>query len=355
MSRTPPAPGEGIAHACAYASNVTRKPDGKFLAKRSMSGKRKWEKWEKIQREIARIAISQWEDGKRTIADLSRAIEELFVETKQPGEGILAVARGLARQWKAKGRPLLEGVESERLALLVALVVALQRASKQEELAEKFRRLFPELEEAEGQSPHVQAVREASSEASMPACKEQASSRTQRHEEKRRRCHRSLFGSIEYQFGGKGEAERGKSLMGLSGLPYEPKCLDDILLGESVNMRRLEDLFFGIGRKRLAKLVDHEDKNRGKYGSRALGEIMKVLLKEKPRKRRKRRAPGRPRQEPWLNDADLRTRVFCAIEKRIVSIGKELLLSIDQDKATDQDKALRWWKEIAEPSVEIVR
>jgi hypothetical protein len=47
--------------------------------------------------------------------------------------------------------------------------------------------------------------------------------------------------------------------------------------------------------------------------------------------------------------------VFCAIEKRIVSIGKELLLSIDQDKATDQDKALRWWKEIAEPSVEIVR
>ena len=119
-------------------------------------------------------------------------------------------------------------------------------------------------------------------------------------------------------------------------------------------MLRLEELF-GIGRKRLAKLVDHEDKNRGKYGSRAVGEIMKVLLKEKPRKRRKRRTPGRPRQEPWLNDADLRTRVFCAIEERIVSIGKELLLSIDLDKATDQDKALRWWKEIAEPFLDIVR
>jgi hypothetical protein len=304
-----------------------------------MSGKRKWEK---IQSKIARIAVWQSLDRKRTITDLSRAIEELIVEGKRPGEGILALARELARQWKVKGRPMLEGIEIERLVLLVALVVVLRRDQELHELTETFRRLFPEEhKKLSGDGSHAEAVRVAPSEASIKL------SRKRKYEEKRSRHNRNFFQSIEYQFGGEGEEKWRTSLMSWSGVAYEPTCLDKVLRGGVVGMRQLENFFFGIGRHRLARLVDREDKKRGEYGIRAVAKIAAGLLQERPQKARKRRKPGRPRGEPWLNDVELRARVKSGIERRIVSIAKELL-------STDQDKALRWWKSVAEPFLSIV-
>jgi len=86
-------------------------------------------------------------------------------------------------------------------------------------------------------------------------------------------------------------------------------------------MLRLEELF-GIGRKRLAKLVDHEDKKRRKYDYRVVVKIMAALLApEKRPKKRKRLTPGRPGRLPWLNASDLRSRVLSEIEARINSLS----------------------------------
>ena len=49
-----------------------------------MSDKKKRE----LENEIPRLALWQSEDGKRTIADLSCAIEELLVEGKRPGQRV---------------------------------------------------------------------------------------------------------------------------------------------------------------------------------------------------------------------------------------------------------------------------
>jgi len=75
-----------------------------------------------------------------------------------------------------------------------------------------------------------------------------------------------------------------------------------------------------MGRKRLAKLMDDEDKKRRKYRYCVVVKIMNALLTDKPRKKRKRPTRGRPRQRPWLNDAALRIRVLSEIEARMDSI-----------------------------------
>ena len=227
---------------------------------------------------------------------------------------------------------MLGGVENERFSLLVALVVALRCQRKLDEIAERFRRLFPGVEKLSGASSHADAVARGSTEPKLSA--------KQKHEQTRRKWHRSFFNSIEYQFGGEGEEEWGKSLMGLSGLPYEPSCLDEVLrggLGERrtlpgidgpvasppfvkdtvTNMRRLEALF-GMHRNRFPKkLKRHRVGTEIVYDWRAVFEIMRALLA--PRKRKKHGAPLRR----WLEKPALRKRVLSGIAQRIKDVCAE--------------------------------
>jgi hypothetical protein len=144
-------------------------------------------------------------------------------------------------------------------------------------------------------------------------------------------------GLIEYQFGGAGEAWWRKSLLGWSGLPYEPTCLDEILRGgvgerrtlpravspftgeavvidTLVDMRRLEELF-GLERHRFPKGLKGRRVGREVlYDWPAVVKIMRALLSEneKPGERKK---PG-PALRIWPKPA-LRARVLSAIEERI--------------------------------------
>ena len=253
-------------------------------------------------------------DSEKTIADLSQAIKDLESGSKQPGEGILAVARDLASRWKFKKRPLFGGLlENKRLLLLVALVVALRR--DHEVLKSIRRHRADELEKLINEALYADAMAAASALASAQPKPKSKQKSKQKFERKRRRWRRNFYSSIEYQFGGGAEAERRKTLSALDGLPYEPTCLDDIFAGETVNMQRLEDLFFGIERHRLGKALQGVQKRR--YDYRAVAKIMESLLK-RPRKKRKRR--GRSPRNPWLddpNDPDRQLRVLNGIIARI--------------------------------------
>jgi hypothetical protein len=315
-----------------------------------MSRKRNWEK---IESEQAEKEKRQSEERERTIAELFRAIEQLESSKKQPGEGILADARELAAQWKVKKRPLFEGLlENNRLALLVALVVAL-RSSHQ--CLEKIRRYLPnELENLISATEH----REFRALVSALSGTLPEPSLNRKYERKRRRWQRSFSNSIEYQFGGGLETEWKKQNLLFrpdykSFLSSRQDCLADIFAGQNVNMLRLEDLFFGIERHQLAKLLSGEDKKHRKYGHRVVVKIMDALLAKRPRKKRKRSTPGRPRRMPWLNDADLRVRVLTGIEAWIKSIASELR-EADLDQA-GQDYVRQWQEEIADPFLAMVR
>jgi hypothetical protein len=149
-------------------------------------------------------------------------------------------------------------------------------------------------------------------------------------------------GLIEWEFGGGAEAERRKSSLGWSGLPYEPTCLDEILRGgvgerrtlprtvnpvtgeavvidTLVDMRRLEALF-GLERHRFPKKLQLHKRRVGReivYEWRGVVEIMRALLTEPSR--RKRRGEGKKPERAlprWPRPA-LRARVLSAIEERI--------------------------------------
>jgi hypothetical protein len=266
-----------------------------------MSGKRNWEK---IEREQAEKEGRQSEERERTIAELSRAIEQLESSRKHPGEGILADARELAAQWKVKKRPLFEGLlESKRLVLLVALVVALRRSHERlEQIGKYFPNELASLINASSDAEFRAFASALSGTLSEPPPK-------RKYERKRRRWRRNFFSSIEYQFGGAAEAEQRKLL---SGLPYEPTCLDDIFAGKTVNMQRLEQLF-AVDRHRLSEALQRASKPP--YNYLDVVQIMHALLSENPRKRRKRR--GRSPRTPWLKDPDGRMRVLNGIMARI--------------------------------------
>jgi len=117
-----------------------------------------------------------------------------------------------------------------------------------------------------------------------------------------------------------------------------PTCLDGIFAWETVNMHTLEDLFFGIERHHLGKLLQGVQKRQ--YDYRAVVKIMHFLLKEEPQTKRKRASSGRPRRKPWLNDTVLRVRVLTGIKAQITSIATAL-------RESDPDVAQRWQKEIA--------
>jgi hypothetical protein len=142
-------------------------------------------------------------------------------------------------------------------------------------------------------------------------------------------------GLIEYEFGGAGEAEwQRHSLSGPLGLPYEPTCLDKIFAGGRLKMHEREgemmsfwstghrirepglQNLFGMHRNRFPKnLPEEEDGREIWYGYRAVVEIIRALLLEKPRK-------GKGSVRLWLRgDPVLRTRVFSGIAARIDSLS----------------------------------
>lgn len=278
-----------------------------------------------------------------TISELCHAIEELVSRRKrrEEFEGLIDEAKTLANKWKdpvsathpKDRRPLFDGTSTDTNFLLAALVVLLRR---DHELLERIRRHFPnEVQKLSDDS----LMADIMAAASMCASTRLQRTANQKYERKRRRWRRNFFSSIEYQFGGAAEAERRKPPLALHGLPYQPICLDDIFAGETVNMLRLEDLFFGIERHRLGNAVQGVQKRR--YGYRAVVKIMESLLSEDPRKRRKNSTAGRPSRPPWLNDADLRPRALSGIEGRINNLAK-VLMSIaleetDVSKLSDEE------------------
>ena len=160
-------------------------------------------------------------------------------------------------------------------------------------------------------------------------------------DERKRRVYRpSGAGLIEEEFDGAGEAKWKEGLLGLSGLAYEPKCLDEILrggVGEGrtlpgvtspvtggpvvidtlTTMRRLEELF-GLERHRFPKKLPWRRVGREVvYDWGAVVAIMRALLKEN-RKRRKKRGPAVRR---WLEKPVVRSRVLSGIEERIKAGG----------------------------------
>ena len=154
-------------------------------------------------------------------------------------------------------------------------------------------------------------------------------------------------GLIEYEFGGAGEAEwRKRPLAGLSGLLYEPTCLDKIFRGGAVKRHDGEkEVFFighghhrildpglqrlfGMNRNRfpknlpLAKKVGRETW----YDFRAVTKIMeRLLLKGKPPECK---TPARGRRlELWPINPDLKMLVLSGIEARVMTIAsrKEII------------------------------
>lgn len=320
-----------------------------------MSAKRNWEK---IESEQAEKEKRQSEERERTIAELFHAIEELVSRRvkREDLEGLIDEARTLANEWKdprsakQNRRPLFDATSTDTNFLLAALVVSL-RPSHQ--CLDTIRNYCPNELEKLISTSRVLETRAIISGISALSGTFPEPPPKRKYERKRRRWRRSFYNSIEYQFGGAAKAKwREFSLLPLGNSSYEPTCLADIFAGEMVNMQRLEDLFFGIERHQLAKLVSREDRKRRKYGHSAVVKIMGALLTE-PRKRRKRSTPGRPRKTPWLNDADLRTRVLSGIEGRIMSIATELR-EADLDQA-GQDYVRQWREEIANPFLAMVR
>jgi hypothetical protein len=175
--------------------------------------------------------------------------------------------------------------------------------------------------------------------------------RKQAWERHRRRSH-SDAGSIEYQYGGAGEAEWRKS--SLSGQPYQPTCLHEVLIGTPINMRKLQELFWPLSRDRLSEALRAE-----KYGPIRSGRevtyplriflmIMKWLLDEEPKESKRG-----PAKRIWLNDPDdpgLRTRALSRIEADIKSLASELWEAAPERAEEWQE----WETEIADPILAVI-
>jgi hypothetical protein len=147
----------------------------------------------------------------------------------------------------------------------------------------------------------------------------------------------SGVGQIGYEFGGAGEAAFRK-MGNLSGLPYEPSCLDNIFVGGVVHMDDSEgemtlppyriikpglQSLFGMDKnqfpKDLPSFKNPHNRRERLYKYRAVRDSMRSFLSEKLREH-KRPARGRPLKR-WLNDPDLRKRVLNGIEARIKSLS----------------------------------
>jgi hypothetical protein len=186
----------------------------------------------------------------------------------------------------------------------------------------------------------------------------------------RRRSRAPQLNSIEYQFGGAGEAAWRKS--SFSGQPYDPTCLRKIIIGAPINMRELQDLFWPLGRDRFPKDVLRSHSYReGReifYRNPAVPMTMKTLLKEESAKGK--RAQGKARRI-WLRGPELRIRALSGIDAYTKGIAN-VLLSIaleetDLSNLTDEEIALvssvferfrgypEWQTEIADPIFNVLR
>jgi hypothetical protein len=313
-----------------------------------------------------RLKATQAFTDSETIAALKSAVEDLASGRKKSNEleGIIAEAKALAQGWKIKEpgahrRPLLENFSNDKTFLLAALVVALRPYYERlEPVLRLARNEFENASFVAGQRrlEEVAAYVAAHGIAGVPK-----PTAKQKHEVKRRFSFPSRLRSIEYEFG-EVEAERRKQGADLNNLPAldlgtpaghqaprvtasEPACLDDILVGQTVNMQRLEDLFFPIERHHLGKILEGVQKRR--YDYLAVAKIMDSLLKKRPHMKRKRASSGRPPRKAWLNDADLRVRVLTGIEARIATIAAAL-------RESNPDIAQRWQREIADRFLSIV-
>jgi hypothetical protein len=189
-------------------------------------------------------------------------------------------------------------------------------------------------------------------------------------ERTRRRSHNPRFNSIEYQFGGAGEAAWRKS--SFSGQPYDPTCLRKFITRAPINMRELQDLFWPLRRDRFPKdvLQSHRYREGTKvfYGPRIVPDMMKALLSpEKPAKGK--RAQGKAKRI-WVGAPELRIRALSGIDAYIKEIAN-VLLSIALEKTdfsnfTDEKIALvslvlehfrgypDWQTEIADPILNVL-
>jgi hypothetical protein len=249
----------------------------------------------------------------KTIADLTRAIEELVSRSKKPQEleGIMTEAKVLVQQWKIKEpsgrrRPLFDDTVNPTAFLLAALVVVLRR---DHELIERIHRHFPDeliqLDDASRLADYSALA------ANLRLEKWRKLSTDQQYERRRNEVHRPGLGLIGEQFG------FGISLWPLRSV--EPTCLDEIFSGGHVNMLGLVELF-GIERHRLLELASGTGE-KGRFSWRSIVKIMDDSLVEKPRQKRKLARAGRPPRMPWLNDPDLRVRVLSGIERRINTLS----------------------------------
>jgi hypothetical protein len=279
-----------------------------------MSGKRRWRRSKKADREFERLEreIVEAEAKARSESEKRQErIKVLWQEFKQAGPnriGELAAGNDLG-------------------AILVDLV-GLQKVE-----IEHMRRFHQLCEWAKTHAREkLDAIEFAHFREFVESFPHHKLTPKQRSERERQGYNwRAGVGLIEYEFGGTREAELRKStltgLLGYAGLDpasqsmIAPTCLDEIFRGGGVNMWRLQELF-GMHRNRFPrKLPNHSMGREILYRWRAIVMIMDALLSEKPEERK--RARGAPRRI-WLsdpNDPELRTRVLSGIAARINSLS----------------------------------
>jgi hypothetical protein len=127
------------------------------------------------------------------------------------------------------------------------------------------------------------------------------------------RGRRYEVGLIEYEFGGPAEARLG--------FPYDPTCLDAILMGYGVPMEYLEWLFEMEYHRFPKKLPSVRDGRKILYSPFAVVRIMDALLKEKLPEP-KPRARGGSEKKLWLSDPDRRKRVLLRIGRRAYALSR---------------------------------
>jgi hypothetical protein len=296
--------------------------------------------------------LPEGEQSEETPKDLNSQVQELFAEQAPelvPWPGQQAALPHRVREENHKSRITKESLIE--LNVLQYELVALQK--KEIEYLTKFRDELEGIREFDPEQLKWLSNESASARAS--AAMERIYSLVKKSPPKGSakrvwdRIHRkrNWFESIEYQFGGAGEADWGKpqgpplwlqNFIGGQALaplfsgppPYQPRCLDGILNGEveRLNTQKLQSLFYGIPRDRLLEILKvkglkgHREGRGFVYSWRAVLMIMKTLLNEEPKKRQW--AGGKARRI-WLSDPELRTRVLTGIEARINT------LSVPQD------------------------
>ena len=315
---------------------MNKKRDKK-LAK--LLGKKRWNKKdvERINRLLAEIesaARSASEERQEKIKVLWDLDEQQLKAAKKPNER-KHIEQKLKEQ---KLEKLLNWIKdlrennalADQVGELVDLVELAGLQDSEIEYLTPFRRELEELRDYNREQLEALSFARVIKLSALPGFGEPLAEEERKKvcERKRSRLHRDFRNSIEYQFGGGAEDEWRKLM--LQFLPalwldhpiYKappPTCLDKIFARGSVNMRTLEDLFFGIDRHRLRKLLPGVKKG---YDWQAVVQIMESLLNEElPEGEKLGRGPPR---KVWLydpKDPGLRTRVLSGIEARLNSLS----------------------------------